>query len=114
MHFGSAHICHRAPPRLPLQPRRAQQMKSVITLDLWLNRLWQRRELGNAIGLRVCIAVFADKSSGGERARCGDRGITPAYAMPSVDVRNGGHLVLVGQRVCVWRLQRLARSQRVS
>lgn len=89
-------------------------MKSVITLDLWLNRLWQRRELGNAIGLRVCIAVFVDKSSGGKSARCGDRGITPAYTMPLVDVRNGSHLVPVGQRVCIWRLQRLARSQRVS
>lgn len=94
----------RTPPRLPLQPRQAEQMKSVITLDLWLNRLWQRCKVGNEIGLRACISVFEDKSSVGKACalqppRCRDGGITPAYTMPSVDVRNGSHLVPVGQRV---------------
>lgn len=48
----------------------AKQMKSVITLDLWLNRLWQHCKVVNAIGLRVCISVFENKSSS-ERTRCG-------------------------------------------
>lgn len=73
-HFSSPHICHRsahAHASTALPPATlAKQMKSVITLDLWLNRLWQHCKVVNAIGLRVCISVFENKSSS-ERTRCG-------------------------------------------
>lgn len=69
---------HAASTPLPQAPP-AEQMKSVITLDLWLNRRWQRWEVGNAIGLRVCISVSENKSSG-ERARCGPRAAGTAHS----------------------------------
>lgn len=55
---GPPHASTALPPAMP-----AKQMKSVITLDLWLNRLWQHWKVVNAIGFCVCISVFANKSS---------------------------------------------------
>lgn len=40
----------------------AKQTKSVITLDLWFNRLWQHWKVVNEIAFFICISVFANKS----------------------------------------------------
>lgn len=44
------------------QDMQAKQTKSVITLDLWFNRLWQRWKVVNEIAFFICISVFANKS----------------------------------------------------
>lgn len=83
-------------------------MKPVITLDLWLNRLWQHWKVVNAIGFCVCISVFAHKSSV-ERARCSLRaaGTADSYWLQLFNTpligrlsgsREGGHFVSVAQR----------------
>lgn len=43
----------------------AKQTKSVITLDLWFNRLWQHWKVANEIAFFICIPVFANKSNQG-------------------------------------------------
>lgn len=47
---------------LPPQDMPAKQTKSVITLDLWFNRLWQHWKVVNEIAFFICISVFANKS----------------------------------------------------
>lgn len=41
----------------------AEQTKSVITLDLWFNRLWQHWKVVNEIAFFICISVFTNKSN---------------------------------------------------
>lgn len=41
----------------------AEQTKSVITLDLWFNRLWQRWKVVNEIAFFICVSVFMNKSN---------------------------------------------------
>lgn len=45
------------------QDMSAKQTKSVITVDLWFNRLWQHWKVVNEIAFFICISVFADKSN---------------------------------------------------
>lgn len=40
----------------------ARQTESVITLDLWFNRLWQHWKVVNVIAFFICISVVANKS----------------------------------------------------
>lgn len=40
-----------------------KQTKSVITLDLWFNRLWQHWKVVNEIAFFICISVFTNKSN---------------------------------------------------
>lgn len=68
MHFSvrptsviAQHTPH-ASSALP-QDMPAKQTKSVTTLDLWFNRLWQHWKVVNEIAFFICISVFANKSA---------------------------------------------------
>lgn len=54
---------HHTPPLLSLKTRQQSKTKSVITLDLWLNRLWQHWKVVNEIAFCICISVLANKSN---------------------------------------------------
>lgn len=74
MHFGvcpTSVIAQRAPHASSALPQdmSAQQTKSVITLDLRFNRLWQHWKVVNEIAFFICVSVSANKSNP-ERACC--------------------------------------------
>lgn len=57
-----AQLAPHASSALP-QVKPAKQTKSVITLDLWFNRLWQHWKVVNEIAFFICISVCAHKSN---------------------------------------------------
>lgn len=74
MHFGvcpTSVIAQRAPHASSALPQdmSAQQTKSVITLDLRFNRLWQHWKVVNEIAFFICVSVSANKSNP-EHASC--------------------------------------------
>lgn len=74
MHFGvcpTSVIAQHAPHASSALPQdmSAQQTKSVITLDLRFNRLWQHWKVVNEIAFFICVSVSANKSNP-ERACC--------------------------------------------
>lgn len=52
------HVSSTLPQDMP-----AKQTKSVTTLDLWFNRVWQHWKVVNEIAFFICMSVFANKST---------------------------------------------------